>query len=129
MKTTFFHGITAGILTGLAACAYNYAYSSALLVDFSKIINPVSIFGSAIFGCVLASFGYYFISKWLHSKAAIWFNFIFVGLTFASLIGSFAVELPSEVQSPELFAGLSVPMHIFPVLFWLAVKPLFSHVA
>ena len=39
MKTVFFHGITAGILAGLAAFVYNNVYSEALVVDFSKVAN------------------------------------------------------------------------------------------
>jgi predicted membrane channel-forming protein YqfA (hemolysin III family) len=124
MKTTFFHGITAGVLAGLAASVYNYAYSAALLVDFSAVINPVAIFGSSIFGCLLASLGYHFFSKWVRANTDVWFNILFLGLTFASFAGSFAANLPSTVETPELFAGLSVPMHLFPVVFWLAIKPL-----
>ena len=126
MKKTFFHGILAGILAGLASLVYNYAYSEALLVDYAAVINPVSIFGSCIFGCTLASLGYYFLSKWVRSNTDIWFNVLFLGLTFASLAGSFAATLPSSIGSPELFPGLSVPMHIFPMLFWLATKPVFG---
>jgi predicted membrane channel-forming protein YqfA (hemolysin III family) len=126
MKNTFWHGIVAGVLAGLAAFVYNYAYSEALLVNFSKVINPIAIFGSSIFGCVLAALGYHFFSKWVHTHTDAWFNIIFLILTFASLAGSFAANLPSDIETPELFAGLSVPMHFFPVLFWLATKPLFS---
>ncbi|MFM2267855.1 MAG: hypothetical protein RL757_1296 [Bacteroidota bacterium] len=126
MKKVFLHGITAGILAGVASLVYNYAYTAAFLVDFSKVINPVSMLGSSIFGCVLAALGYHFLSKWLPSNVDIWFNIIFLVLTFGSLIGSFAANLPVEIETPELFAGLSVPMHLFPALFWLATKPLFK---
>jgi predicted membrane channel-forming protein YqfA (hemolysin III family) len=126
MKNTFLHGTVAGISAGLAAFVYNYAYSVALLVDFSKVINPVAIFGSSIFGCVLASGGYHFFSKWVRSNTDVWFNTIFLGLTFASFVSPFAANLPTDIETPELFAGLTVPMHIFPVLFWLATKPLFN---
>jgi predicted membrane channel-forming protein YqfA (hemolysin III family) len=128
MKTTFFHGITAGVLAGLAASVYNYIYNAAFVTDFSKVMNPIAIFGSSIFGCVLAALGYHFFSKWVRSKTDVWFNILFLVLTFASFVGLFAANLPSNIQSPELFVGLSVPMHIFPVLFWLATKPLFSSV-
>ena len=126
MKNTFLHGIIAGILAGLAACVYNIAYSEALLVNFSKVINPVGIFSSCIFGCVLASLGYHFFSKWVKSNTDVWFNIIFLGLTFASFVGSFGASLPKDIESPELFAGLSGLLHIFPILFWLATKPLFK---
>lgn len=125
MKTHFFHGLVAGVLSGLAAYVYNTAYSAALLVDFSAVMNTPSILGSSIFGCVLASLGYYFFSKWVQLGRDVWFNAIFLVLTFATFVGSFAANLPEDLESPELFPGLSIPMHLFPMLFWLAVKPLF----
>lgn len=126
MKTPFLHGLIAGVLAGLAACVYNTAYREALLVDFSTVMNSPAILGASIFGCVLASLGYYFFSKWVLSGTDVWFNAIFLVLTFASFVGSFAANLPEDVESPELFPGLSIPMHLFPMLFWLAVKPLFK---
>lgn len=126
MKKQFFHGLIAGVLAGLAAYVYNIAYREALLVDFSAVMNTPAILGSSIFGSVLASMGYHFFSKWVRRGTDVWFNIIFLVLTFATFGGSFAASLPENVESPELFPGLSVPMHLFPMLFWLAVKPLFK---
>jgi hypothetical protein len=125
MKKVFIHGITAGIFAAIAAIVYNKMYSDALMVDFSKLINVTSISGSIIFGCILASVGYYFFSKLIKSNVDVWFNIIFLVITFASFISPLSATLPFEIESPELFAGLAIPMHIFPVLFWLATKPLF----
>ncbi|HLP93065.1 MAG TPA: hypothetical protein VK168_03470 [Saprospiraceae bacterium] len=125
MRPLFFQGLLAGILAGMASFVYEYMYSEALLVDFSAVMTPPALFASSIFGSVLASVGYWAFSKWVRSNTDVWFNIIFLLLTFASLAGSFAASLPPEVESPELFPGLSVPMHLFPMLFWLAVKPLF----
>ena len=126
MKTHFLHGLVAGVLAGLAAYVYNTAYREALLVDFSTVMNTSAILGASIFGCVLASLGYHFFSKWVRRGTDAWFNTIFLALSFATFGGSFAASLPENVESPELFPGLSVPMHLFPILFWLAVKPLFK---
>jgi hypothetical protein len=126
MKSHFLHGLVAGVLAGLAAYVYNTIYREALLVDFSAVLNTPAILGSSIFGSVLASLGYYFFSKWVRRGTDAWFNAIFLVLTFATFAGSFAANLPDNVESPELFPGLSVPMHLFPMLFWLAVKPLFK---
>ena len=128
MKTEFFHVITAGILAGLAAFVYNNVYSEALVVDFSKVANIGGIIGSSIFGCVLASLGYYFFGKIVKSNTDVWFNALFLILTFASCISPFSATLPTDMASPELFPGLTIPMHFFPILFWLATKPLFSRV-
>jgi hypothetical protein len=126
MKNTFLHGLLTGLLAGLASLIYSYAYSAALLVDFSKVVNAMSIFGASIFGGVAAALGYYFLSKWISSNLDVWFNIIFLVLTFVSFAGSFGASLPNDVETPELFVGLSIPMHIFPILFWLTTKPLFN---
>lgn len=126
MKRTFFHGIVAALFAAPASLIYNKVYSTALMVDFSPVINNVSIIAASTFGCLVASVGYYFFSKWVKNKTDVWFNIIFLLLTFATLVASFSITLPLTVQNPELFAGLSVPMHIFPCLFWLATKPLFN---
>ena len=52
-------------------------------------------------------------------------NFVFAILTFASILGPFATKLPLDVEMPELFPGLTVPMHFFPALAWFTLKPLF----
>lgn len=125
MRQLFFQGLMAGILAGMASFVYQYMYTEALLVDFSAVITPPALFASSIFGSLLASVGYWALSKWVRNSTDVWFNIIFLLLTFASLAGSFAASLPPDIESPELFPGLSVPMHLFPILFWLAVKPLF----
>ncbi len=125
MQKTFYHGITAGALSALACIVYSNAYNGAMMTDFSKVVSIGGIIGSCIFGCVLASLGYYFFAKKVTSNTDVWFNIIFLILTFASFVGPFSATLPLDMESPELFAGLTIPMHIFPILFWLATKPLF----
>lgn len=126
MKQGLLHGILAGILAGITGYVYNMVYLEALLVDFSPIINTGSIFGSTLFGCVLASVGYFFFGKWIKKRLDPIFNAVFLALTFMSFAGTFGAELPLNIEDPELFIGLSIPLHLFPVLFWLATKPLFN---
>jgi hypothetical protein len=64
-------------------------------------------------------------SKWFKSKAEIIFNFSFAILSFASVIIPISISLPLNIKNPELFPGLAVPMHFFPVLSWLTTMPLF----
>jgi hypothetical protein len=125
MKTIFFQGLTAGALASIASLVYNYAYTSAMMADFSAVINPGSIIGASIFGALLISGGYFFFKKWVGKGTDIWFNAILIILSFASLVSVFGAQLPLEIEFPELFAGLTAPMHFFPALFWLGVKPLF----
>lgn len=128
MKLTFFHGMLAGILAGVMAVLYNMVYSKAMLVDFTEVVKPVGIVASSVFGCILASFGYYLVFSRVRKGKDIWFNALFLVLTFASFAGIFSVDLPVNVNQPELFAGLTVPMHLFPVVCWLAVKPFFRKI-
>jgi len=127
MRSVFFHGLVAGALSSLAAIIYCNAYTNALAVNFSQIINPVSMAGSSIVGCLLASLGFFVFSRKVKKKPDVWFNVIFTVLTFASCAGPFATRLPLNISAPELFIGLVMPMHFFPQLFWMSTKPLFSY--
>lgn len=125
MKQTLYHGAVSGMLAGLAASIYNEAYSQAMLVDFSSVFTWINVLAVCVFSCMLASIGYYFFGKWIKKETDAWFNAILLIISFASFIMPFAGELPMEIESPELFPGLTLPMHLFPILFWLATKPLF----
>jgi len=125
MKIAFSHGAVAGIIAGIAGAAYNYAYSAAMWVDFSAVINAGSIFGACLFGTILTSLGYLLFSKVpMKGKDPI-FNSVLLLLSFATFAGTFGFQLPFDIESPEMFVGLSIPLHLFPALFWLATKPLF----
>ena len=127
MKKVFIHGTVAGVASATVGVIYNLTYSKALFVDFSKAINPLAIISACIFGCLLASLGYYFFAKQITRHTDAWFNLIFLIITFVSFASPFAAHLPLDVQSPELFPGLAIPMHIFPALCWIAAKPLFDY--
>lgn len=118
-------GIVAGVLAGLTSLIYQKVYTTSLGVDFSKIVMPAGIVIACVVGCLVAAVGYWLLNKWLKSKTEIVFNFIFVILSFASILGAFAAKLPLDTNSPELFPGLVIPMHFFPVLAWLTLRPLF----
>jgi hypothetical protein len=118
-------GITSGILAGIAALIYQKVYSSSLGVDFSSIAKPIAIIATNIIGCVIAACGYWILAKWLKDKTEIVFNFLFAILSFASILPAFAAKLPLEINSPEVFPGLVIPMHFFPVLAYFTLEPLF----
>ena len=124
-KKALLHGLVSGILAGVAALIYQRVYTSSLGADFSAIVKTVPVFLTCIAGCLLASIGYSLLVKWLPRSGEIVFNFVFVLLTFVSIIGPFAMKLPLEIEAPELFPGLTVPMHFFPALAWFTLKPLF----
>ena len=118
-KKYFFWAISAGILSSLASLIYNRIYFFATEADFSKIINLGSIAGSCIGASVVAAAGFWLTQKWLKAKGEILFNLLFSILSFASLIGPLSINLPLDIQFPELFPGLAIPMHFFPALAWL----------
>lgn len=118
-------GLVAGVLAGVASLIYQKVYTSSLGADFSAIAKPVNIVIVSTLAALLASVGYGLLTKWLSRAGDVIFNFIFVILTFASILGPFATKLPLEIEMPELFPGLTVPMHFFPALAWFTLKPLF----
>ena len=125
LKRLMLLGVISGILAGIVALIYQKVYSSSVGADFSAIAKPMGIVASNIVGCVIAALGYWILSKWLKSRTEIVFNFIFMILSFASMLPAFAVKLPLDVNSPELFPGLVIPMHFFPALAWFTLEPLF----
>jgi drug/metabolite transporter (DMT)-like permease len=128
MKKNLIHGVIAGMLAGIACIIYNNTYSQALVVDYSKVVNIGGLIISCVLGCLLASVGYIYLPKIIKNKVEPIFNVIFVVLTFASFVGPFAATLPTNIDAPELFIGLTIPMHLFPIIFWLAIKPFFKDI-
>lgn len=124
-KSSIALGITAGALAGAASLVYQKIYASSLGYDFATIAKPVNILAASLLSGFLAALGYWLLSRWLRSKGEVVFNILFIILSFASILAPFAMKLPLEVEMPELFPGLIVPMHFFPALAWLTLKPIF----
>lgn len=124
-KRVLFLGLTAGILAAMASFVYQHVYTSSLGADFTKVVSPAGIISTSVLGCLLASIGYWLIGRWLKRSSDIVFNLLFSILSIASILAIFAVKLPLDMETPELFPGLAVPMHFFPALAWFTMKPLF----
>ena len=124
-KKLFFQGISAGILSAVACIIYNRIYFFATEIDFSKVVNVPVLIGVNLAACMLAAVVYWIFKRLLKRNADIFFNFSFTILSFASVIYPISVSLPLSIKNPELFPGLTVPMHFFPALAWFTVKPLF----
>jgi hypothetical protein len=125
MKRALLLGLVAGLLAAVAAIMYQKVYASSLGTDFSEQVKPLNIFIVCTVASLLAGFGYWLLTKWLHRKGEIIFNFLITIISFATILGPFAAKLPLTVEMPELFPGLTVPMHFFPALAWFTLKPLF----
>jgi hypothetical protein len=124
-KKSLLLGIVSGLLAGIAGVIYARVYHSSLGADFSKVAPTVNIIASSIFGGVLAAIGFALLDKILKEKGEIVFNFLFSIISFVTLLAPFAVKLPLDLEAPELFPGMVIPMHFFPALAWFTLKPLF----
>jgi hypothetical protein len=123
---TIIHGLTAGALASLASVIYFNLYQGTLLTAFDKIINVGAIIGSSVIGCLLMALAYFFADKIKKVKLKGILNILFLVLSFASIISPIAMSLPLDIESPELFPGLVIPMHFFPALAFLALVPFFE---
>jgi ABC-type branched-subunit amino acid transport system permease subunit len=124
-KKALLLGVVSGLLAGIAGLVYAKVYYTANEADFSKVASTIRILASSLFGGVLAAIGYSILDKWLKTKGEIVFNFIFTLLSFASLLMPIGFKLPLNIETPELFPGMVIPMHFFPALGWYTLKPLF----
>jgi len=125
-KRVFFHALLSGALAAIAGIVYYRIYFFATEADFSKVLNPFSITGMSVFVCMIASFIYFGLVKWLNEKGEIIFNFLFSVISFACVMVPISLSLPLDIKFPELFPGLAVPMVFFPALAWMTVRPLFG---
>ena len=125
-RRIFFHGLSAGILSAIAAIIYNRIYYFATEVDFSKVLNTGSLIGINLIICLLAAFLYWGLIVWLKNRGEIVFNFIFSIVSFACVMVPISLTLPLSITYPELFPGLAVPMVFFPVVAWHTIKPFFT---
>ena len=125
-KRIFFQSLLAGVLAATACIIYNRIYFFATEVDFSRVLNTLSMTGYSIIICLFAGFLYWAFLNWLKRKGMIAFNFLFSILSFAAVIIPISVSLPLDIEFPELFPGLAVPMVFFPLIAWYTVQPLFT---
>lgn len=124
-KRSILLGAVSGLLAGIASIVYQKVYAASLGYDFAMIAQPVAIFAASMLGGLVAGILFFFLNRWLKARGEVVFNFFFVILSFVSMLLAFAMKLPLEVEMPELFPGLVVPMHFFPALAWFTLKPLF----
>jgi len=124
-KKALILGIISGLLAGLAGLIYAHLYYSINEADFSKVASSVRIVAGSVAGGVLAAIGFTALDKWLKDKGEIVFNLLFTIVSFASLLTPIAYRLPRELETPELFPGMVIPMHFFPALAWYTLRPLF----
>lgn len=115
-KSTFILGGLSSALSAMACIIYSKIYEVAFYVDFSQVIGLTNMVAASAVGCFLMSVGYKVILGWKGIRMLGWLNILYSTLSFASIAGVLAFNLPLEVEFPEMFPGFVIPMHFFPVL-------------
>lgn len=126
LKKTLLHALISTVLATTACLIYNSIYSKAFYVDFGKVMNPAGIFITCLIGCLLMALAYFFGMKWKGEASFGWINILISVLSFVSIIGVLGMQLPLDIESPEMFPGLAIPMHFFPALSFFAIFPFFK---
>ena len=119
--------LLSGLLAGLASYLYGSIFQEALLVDYSQVINPLSIFLSCIVGTVLATLGFTLLKRLFPKAGESIFGILFALVSFISIAGVFAAKLPDNDDESfyYLIYGFAIPMHFFPFMIWFSLKPMF----
>ena len=125
-KKTIILALVSSVLAAVSGIIYNSVYSKAFYVDFSSVLGTVNIISSCTIGCFLMAIGYKIVLGWKGNKLLGWLNIVYAVLSFASIIGVLGFTLPLEIESPEMFPGLAIPMHFFPALALFTVFPFFQ---
>ena len=126
MRLNFLHGIIAGTLSAIAGIVYLELYQNLNFVDFSLVINMGAIAGSSIIGCMLMALGYVFLDQIKKSNLKGILNLVIMLLSFLSILGPIMMSLPLDLDFPELFPGLVIPMHFFPAMIFFGLAPFFK---
>jgi hypothetical protein len=125
-KHLLWHGIISSVFASIAGVVYFEVYQYLMLTEFNSVVNWSSIIGASTLGCLLMTLGYWGLLKLKLIRFIGWLNFIYAILSFASIIGAMDASLPLDIDFPELFPGLVVPMHFFPALAFFTFQPFFQ---
>jgi len=125
-KKIFVMGLVATLLSSSASIIYQQIYKAAFFVDFSVIVGQFNIVAACAMGCLLMGLGYKMAIIWKGDKLIPWLHIVYSILSFASIAPVLGFNLPLEIESPEMFPGLVVPMHFFPILSITSIFPLFK---
>ncbi len=119
--------LLSGFLAGVASYLYGMLFQENLFVDYSQVITTTGIFAASMIGCVLATVGYVLALRVIPKWGDFVHGFLFAMISFASLVGVFALKLPESDDESFYFLiyGMAIPMHFFPVVVWQTLKPLF----
>lgn len=127
LKKLLLLAVVSGILAAVACLVYRKVYGESLGADgFVHIVSTQKIFAACLGANIIAAIGYFLLSKVAKSYTEAIFNLLFACITIATIVYPIGYKLPLDLEMPELFPGLAIPMHFFPVLGWMTLKPLFA---
>lgn len=124
-KRTLLMVVIASMLSSTASIIYLNVYKESMIIDYSNVIRPSDIISACTIGCILMAISYKYALHWKGPKTTGWLNIAFSVFSFATIAGVMGYNLPLETESPELFPGLIIPMHFFPVLSILTIQPFY----
>lgn len=124
-KQAFRWGVTSTALASVASICYVLIYQLAFYVDFSQVFGYTQIIGANALACLLMTTGYKLVIARKGGSAAGWLNILYGALSFVSIAGPLGYSLPLDVEAPEMFPGMVIPLHFFPLLSLLTVYPFF----
>ncbi|MEQ9117461.1 hypothetical protein [Fulvivirga sp.] len=124
-KNLLWHGVLSSTFASMAGVIYFEIYQYLMLSEFNSVVNWGSIVGASTLGCLLMMLGYWILTKFRLIKLMGWMNLLIAILSFASIIGAMDTALPLDIDYPELFPGLVVPMHFFPAVSFFGLAPFF----
>lgn len=117
--------LISGLVSGGICLLYSLIYYKASYTDFSQVVTPAAMFISSLVGTLLMSVGYILIGKWNKTGLYPIANILYSAVSFGSTIGVITYTLPMEIEAPEMFPALAIPMHFFPIMSFLSLAPFF----
>jgi len=120
--------LSSGLLAGVVSYSYGEIFEKQLMEDYSNVVPTAAIFISCLIGTILATLGFWLLTKFIPKYGEFIFAFLLALLTTASLVGvlGFTFTDDSNELHQFIFYGYAMPMHFFPFLAWYVFKPLFD---
>jgi len=121
-KKSLFLGIATAVFSSAGAILYAKFYNDTLF-DYSKLLSYTTIAASCTCVAIFASIGFWCATMVLKSWGEFAFNFLFAMGTMGSIYYPLDANMPSDEFG--YFVVYAIPLHFFPVLAWMTLKPLF----
>ncbi|MBC9909801.1 hypothetical protein [Chitinophaga varians] len=115
-------GMATGLIAAALSVGYAVFYQTALGVDFSRVAPAAAIVSANIGAAMVMMIVCWLLERW-KGEVPRSFNGWLVLFSVGSAAIPFVVSLPLDIPAPELFPGLTAPMHLLPALIWLALQP------